>query len=72
MSEPYEWTCALQECGKEARTQRHKPPAGWVWCHYYSIVLRAPTSLLGCCEEHARRAAKKFGRVTKIEVVHDG
>lgn len=67
MSEPYLWRCA--ECGAEQETAKHYPPPGWCWGHFYSTRLRAPSSLLACSEEHARRAVKRDGRLTKIEVV---
>lgn len=71
MSEPYIWHCSFAECQREAETLRHRPPAGWVWVHFYSERLKGPTSCLACCEEHGRRAAKRLGRLTKLEVVQE-
>lgn len=63
----YIWCCS--HCGKQENTPGSKPPLGWCWAHYYSLRLKGPTTILGCCEDHARRAGKMRGRVTKIEEI---
>lgn len=64
------WCCAF--CGKQVTLDiereevgipvfEAKLPEGWIWFKYRSIRLPAnDTRTLGCCLEHAQKAAEKF------------